>query len=65
MKLPGKTVFYVAAVALFLVIVLQNAGVVTLRLFFWRLDVSTIVIVPVLIVVGFIAGFFYGKSNGQ
>ncbi len=58
-----KAIIYIALGFLFIIVILQNAGVVTLRLFFWRIDMSTIILVPILIAIGLIIGFIWGRSK--
>ncbi|MBN1272269.1 MAG: LapA family protein [Candidatus Aminicenantes bacterium] len=43
--------------ALMVVLLLQNRQVVVYRLFFWKVAMSQVILVPVLAVLGFVAGF--------
>ncbi|MDD4203232.1 MAG: LapA family protein [Candidatus Omnitrophica bacterium] len=50
-----------------LIVLLQNTQVVSFNLFFWKLSMSRIILFPLLIVIGFLIGFFVGRkslSNG-
>lgn len=45
-----------------LIVLLQNAEVVSLQFLFWKLSMSQIIFFPVLIFLGFVIGFFVGKK---
>ena len=59
--------FIAAAVIafLFLVFLIQNTQVVTLRLYFWNISMSQIILIPLAIIVGFVAGFVVAKVVGK
>jgi len=48
--------------ALFFIILLQNTQVVSLRLLFWKISMSQIILFPLVILIGFIIGFFVGRK---
>lgn len=58
-----KIVFFVIVGALFLIVLLQNTRVVSLQLLFWEVSMSRIVLLPLVMVIGFIAGFFVGRKS--
>ena len=62
-EMSGRIKLFIPLVLIFLIIILQNVGMVTLRLFFWKIDISTIILVPVLIAMGVFIGFILGKSK--
>ena len=56
-----KTIVILVLVALFLIILIQNTQVVTLRLLFWKVGMSQIILVPLTMVIGFILGYLVAK----
>jgi uncharacterized integral membrane protein len=60
-----KIIIIVVLVALFAVLLIQNIQVVTYRLFFWKISVSQVILVPLAMLVGFIIGFTVAKVTGS
>jgi len=60
-----KFIVVLVLIALFLVILLQNIQPVTLRLFFWKVGMSQIILMPLTLAIGFIAGFIVAKVTGN
>ena len=58
-----KNFFIIALAALAVTIVIQNAYVVNLSILFWKVSVSQIVLLPLLILLGFVIGYFVGKRS--
>ena len=58
------TIVILVLVALFVIILVQNTQVVTLRLLFWKLGMSQIILVPLTMLIGFILGFIVAKVTG-
>jgi uncharacterized integral membrane protein len=58
------TIVILVLVALFVIILIQNTQVVTLRLLFWKLGMSQIILVPLTMVIGFIIGYLVAKITG-
>ena len=58
------TIVILVLVALFVIILIQNTQVVTLRLLFWKLDMSQIILVPLTMLIGFIIGYIVAKATG-
>lgn len=56
-----KTIIVLIIAALFLIILLQNTQVVTLRLYFWQLTMSRIILLVVTLLIGFIVGYIVAK----
>jgi uncharacterized integral membrane protein len=50
---------------LFLIFLFQNTDVVTLHLYFWKVSMSQIILIPVVLLVGFACGFAVGKLMGR
>jgi uncharacterized integral membrane protein len=52
-----KTIIILVLLILCLVILFQNTEVVTLHVFFWHITMSRILLIPLLIVIGFVIGY--------
>lgn len=52
-----KVVVILVLVILFLIILAQNAQVVTLNVFFWSLSMSQIILIAFILLGGFVIGF--------
>jgi uncharacterized integral membrane protein len=59
------TIVILVLVALFVIILVQNTQVVTLRLLFWKLGMSQIILVPLTMLIGFIIGYLIAKATGS
>ena len=42
-----------------LIILLQNTQVVTVRLFFWKVSMSQIILISLTLLIGFVIGFIF------
>ena len=60
-----KFIVVLVLIALFLIILIQNTQVVTLRLFFWKVGMSQIILIPLTMVIGFVVGFVVSKVIGN
>lgn len=56
-----KTIIILILIALFVIILIQNTQVVTIQLFFWKLSMSRIILICMLMLIGFIVGFLVAK----
>jgi uncharacterized integral membrane protein len=59
-----KTITILVLIGLFLIILIQNTQVVTLRLLFWKVGMSQIILVPLTMLIGFILGYLVVKVTG-
>jgi uncharacterized integral membrane protein len=50
---------------LFLIFLFQNMETVTLHLYFWQISMPKIILIPLAILVGFVAGFAVAKLTGK
>ena len=50
---------------LFLIFLFQNMDDVALRLYFWQVAMPKIILLPLAILVGFVAGFVLAKITGK
>lgn len=48
---------------LLFVVLLQNTQVVTLRFLFWKVTMSRIILLPLIMLTGFIIGVFTGRKS--
>ena len=48
---------------LFAVVLLQNTQVVSFKLLFWQISMSRIILFPLLVLIGFFAGYMVGKRS--
>jgi uncharacterized integral membrane protein len=53
-----KAIAVVVAVILFVILVVQNTEVVTLQLLFWKVTMSRIILLSLVGLIGFVAGYF-------
>lgn len=58
MKLTPKQIAIIVAGVLFLIILLQNTQMVTLHLLFWPISMSQIILLMMMLIFGFILGYF-------
>jgi uncharacterized integral membrane protein len=64
MKNP-KAILGLVLGVLFLIFLFQNMDDVALRLYFWQVSMPKIILVPLAILVGFVAGFVVAKITGR
>ena len=58
-----KLIFFLVVAALFLIFLIQNTQVITLRLYFWEISMSQIILIPLAILIGFALGLIVGKIS--
>jgi uncharacterized integral membrane protein len=59
-----KTIVLLILALIVLIIIVQNSQVVMLRLLFWKVHMSQVIFTPLLLLIGFIAGFIAAKLTG-
>ena len=64
MKSP-KFIAGMVFAALFIVFLIQNTQVVTLRLYFWKISMSQIILIPLVLILGFLLGYLVCKLAGR
>ena len=64
-KMKSKLIFSLVVAILFLIFLLQNTQVVTLRLYFWSISMSQIILIPLMLILGFVAGYITAKLTGK
>ena len=62
-----KTKLLIVAVLLVLlaILLIQNTQEVTFRMFFWKISMSQMVLVPLAVLVGFLFGYFLAKLGKE
>ncbi|MFQ6104517.1 MAG: lipopolysaccharide assembly protein LapA domain-containing protein [Candidatus Glassbacteria bacterium] len=60
-----KTIVILVVCILFFVVLVQNTDQVTLRLFFWRVQATQIIVLPIILALGFIIGYIVAKLTGK
>lgn len=50
---------------LFVVVLLQNTGIVTLRVLFWHVSLSQVILIPLVMAIGFGLGWVAAKWSGR
>ena len=60
-----KFIIVLVLIALFLIILIQNIQVVTLQLFFWKVGMPQIILIPLIMAIGFVVGFVVSKVTGK
>jgi len=60
-----KFIVVLVLIALFLIILIQNIQPVTLRLFFWKVGMPQIILIPLTMAIGFVVGFIVSKVTGN
>ncbi len=53
----------IVLIGLFLVVLLQNTQVVSVRLLLWQISMSRIILLSLILAIGFIAGFIAGRIS--
>jgi uncharacterized integral membrane protein len=60
-----KTIVWFVIVVLILVIFFQNTQVVSFRVFFWKISMSQIILIPLTMIIGLVLGYVIGKLTGN
>jgi len=60
-----KVIAIVVISVLALIILMQNLQTVTFQLFFWKLEVSQLLLVLLMVIIGYILGFLTAKLTGK
>ncbi|MDD3051116.1 MAG: lipopolysaccharide assembly protein LapA domain-containing protein [Candidatus Cloacimonetes bacterium] len=60
--MSAKAIFILVILAAFLVVLLQNTQVVELRLLFWKISMSRIILFPLTLFLGIVIGLILGRT---
>lgn len=64
MKNP-KAIALIVLIALTVILLIQNTQVVTLKIFFWEIAMSQIILIPLVLLIGFAAGYLVARFTGK
>ena len=64
MKNP-KVIAGLVVGVLFVIFLFQNMDEVALRVYFWQVSMPKVILVPLAILIGFVAGFVVAKITGR
>ena len=53
-----KTIFIIAILLLFGIIIIQNTEMAGFQLYFWKVEMSRAILLPIIFIAGLIIGFF-------
>lgn len=56
-----KLFILLVVIILFLIFLIQNTQVVTLHLYFWKISMSQIILIPLVLILGFIVGYIVAR----
>ena len=60
-----KTIVASVIIILLLIIFFQNTQVVSFRIFFWKISMSQIILIPLTMIIGLALGYVIGKLTGN
>ena len=60
-----KIIVVLVLIGLFVIVLIQNTQVVMLRLFFWKVGMSQIILIPLTMAIGIVIGFIVAKVTGD
>ena len=60
-----KLIIGIVAIILFVIFLIQNTQVVTLRLYFWKLSMSQIILISITMLIGIAVGYIIATMRGK
>jgi len=60
-----KLITAIVLAVLFIIFLIQNTQVVTLRLYFWKVSMSQIILIPLVLILGFVVGYIVARVTGK
>jgi len=60
-----KVIVVLVLVVLFAILLFQNTQVVTLKIYFWEIALSQIILLPLVLLIGFAAGYLVARFTGK
>lgn len=63
--MKAKLITLLIVLVLALIVLVQNTHVVSFRLLFWSVDMSMVVLVLLMLLIGFVLGFVVAKLTGR
>lgn len=58
-----KILIVVILLALLVILLFQNTEEVVFRVYFWKISMSQVILVPLAVLVGFLLGYFIGVTE--
>lgn len=58
-----KTILVLLIILLVIIIFVQNTEIVDFQLYFWEISMSRIILLPALLIIGFICGYVVAKLH--
>ena len=63
--MKAQTIVLLVLIVLLLIIIVQNSHSIWLYLLFWRISVPQILLIPILLLIGFVIGLLVGKMSDK
>ncbi|MBN1165435.1 MAG: DUF1049 domain-containing protein [Candidatus Krumholzibacteriota bacterium] len=63
--MKAKTIAVIVLIVLAIILILQNTGVVEYSVLFWKISMSRIIWLILILLVGFISGYLVAMQRGQ
>lgn len=60
-----KWVISLILLVLVIILIVQNTQVIVYRFFFWQIGASQIILVPLVLLVGFVIGYLVGRKGSK
>lgn len=61
--MKAKKIVIIVLLAFIVILLIQNIQVVTLRFLFWKISMSRIIFIPLILIIGFILGYLFAKMR--
>ena len=61
--MKAKTIIAVILITISIILLIQNFNVVTLRFLFWKISMSRVIFIPLVLIIGFILGYLFAKTK--
>lgn len=61
--MKAKILAVIVLLALLVILIFQNTQEVIFRMFFWKISMSQVILVPLAVFLGFLFGYFVGKAG--
>jgi uncharacterized integral membrane protein len=60
-----KLIIALVLIVLVVILLFQNTEVVTLKIYFWEISMSQIILIPLVLFIGFLAGYGVARFTGK
>lgn len=58
-----KIILGLVILALFVILLIQNTQIVTFSIYFWKVSISQVILVPIILLVGILLGMLLAKAR--